>query len=410
MKQNVYTVSQINHYIRNMFTQDFLCSSVLIKGELSNVKYHGSGHIYFTLKDTGAAISCVMFSKDRTGLTVRLENGLQVVVMGNIDVYERDGKYQLYARQIEAVGGGLLYELFEKTKRELEEMGMFDASYKQPIPAYTKKLGVVTASTGAAVQDIINVSKRRNPYIDILLYPAIVQGEEAEASIVKGIEALAKTDVDVIIVGRGGGSMEDLWAFNSPAVAQAVFDCPIPVISAVGHETDTTIIDYVADLRAPTPSAAAELAVCDIVGLLCQIAERKERIISLFLAKCERARMLLEQRKVKLKAASPKARLKEHQMHLTSLEDELAAMMERKLLDRKHELEVYISILSGLSPLEKMSQGYAYVQTKDKRTLTSISQVQAGETVRIFLKDGSVKADVTDLQSTEWVCEKIPMK
>lgn len=398
MKQNVYSVSQINSYIRNMFTQDFLCSSVLIKGELSNVKYHGSGHIYFTLKDTGAAISCVMFSKNRGGLAIRLEDGLQVIVAGNIDVYERDGKYQLYARQVEACGGGQLYELFEKTKRELEEMGMFDPSYKQPIPAYTKKLGVVTASTGAAVQDIINVSKRRNPYIDILLYPAIVQGDGAVASIISGIQTLQQTDVDVIIVGRGGGSIEDLWAFNSPEVAQAVFDCPVPIISAVGHETDTTIIDFVSDLRAPTPSAAAELAVCDIFALIDQITSRQEQLERLVMAKIERVRMQLENRRVRLVAASPQARLSQQQMRLASMEDELVNAMMRKLDAKKHQLEVYISKLAGLSPLEKMAQGYSYVQAGDGKTLTSAQQLQTGDQISVYLKDGVVKAAVNEIQ------------
>lgn len=398
MKQNVYTVSQINRYIRNMFAQDFLCSSVLIKGELSNVKYHGSGHIYFTLKDSGAAISCVMFSKNRAGLALRLEDGIQVVVAGNLDVYERDGKYQLYAKQIEAVGGGLLYEQFEKTKKELEEMGMFDPSYKQPIPAYTKKLGVVTASTGAAVQDIINVSKRRNPYIDILLYPAIVQGDGAVDSIVRGIELLGQTDVDVIIVGRGGGSMEDLWAFNSPMVAQAVFDCPIPIISAVGHETDTTIIDFVSDLRAPTPSAAAELAVCDIFGLLDQIRERQSRLNSLFRTTCEKARMQLENRKVKLMAASPQAKLKEQQMRLSAFEDDIENAMQQKLLRKKHQLEVYISKLAGLSPLAKMAGGYSYVQTEKGTPLIRQEQVSVGEVIEVYVTDGIVRANVVEKQ------------
>ena len=258
MKQNVYTVSQVNSYIKNMFAQDFLCSSIMIKGELSNVKYHGSGHIYFTLKDTGAAISCVMFAGNRGGLSFRMEAGQQVVVGGSLDVYERDGKYQLYARQIERLGDGYLYEQYEKLKKELAEMGMFDTAYKTKIPFYVRKLGVVTAQTGAAVRDIINVAKRRNPFIEIVLYPAIVQGDQAVCSIINGIHALEREGVDVMIVGRGGGSIEDLWAFNHREVAQAVFDCSVPIISAVGHETDTTIIDYVADLRAPTPSAAAE--------------------------------------------------------------------------------------------------------------------------------------------------------
>ena len=258
-----YTVTQVNAYIKNMFTQDFLLKSLTVKGEVSNCRYHSSGHIYFTLKDSGGAISCVMFrgDRDRGGLKFQMKEGQQVKVSGTVDVYERDGKYQLYARQIELDGEGALFEKFEELKKRLAESGMFAEEYKQPIPSYIKTLGVVTASTGAAVRDIINVATRRNPHIQIILYPAIVQGDQAAESIVRGIETLSEMQTDVIIVGRGGGSIEDLWAFNEEIVAEAIFNCPVPIISAVGHETDTTIADYVADRRAPTPSAAAEIAV-----------------------------------------------------------------------------------------------------------------------------------------------------
>ncbi|MBE5880863.1 MAG: exodeoxyribonuclease VII large subunit [Lachnospiraceae bacterium] len=395
MKQNVYSVSQINSYIKNMFTQDFLCSSILIKGELSNVKYHGSGHIYFTLKDSGAAISCVMFAGNRSGLDFRMVDGLQVIVGGSIDVYERDGKYQLYARQIEQAGGGALYEQYEKLKKELEEMGMFDACYKQPIPRYVKRLGVVTASTGAAVRDIINVAKRRNPYIEIILYPAIVQGEYAVPSIVEGIRTLDTEGVDVMIVGRGGGSMEDLWAFNSREVAQAVFDCQVPVISAVGHETDTTIIDYVSDLRAPTPSAGAELAVCDMEEVLRRIAQLKRSLADAMLARCARERMRTENFSLKLKTVSPQAIMKEHRMRILSMEEEIVRAMESRLLFKRNELALYAAKLESLSPLAKLKQGYAYVTTSDDTTLTDVNQITPGDTLTIYLRNGSVEAQAT---------------
>ena len=266
--QNVYSVGQVNSYIKNMFVQDFLLQDLSVKGEVSNCKYHSSGHIYFTLKDGKGTISCVMFAGNRSGLAFRMSEGMQIVARGTIDVYERDGKYQLYAKEICQDGAGALYEKFEQLKQDLLERGMFAPEYKKSIPRFVKTVGIVTASTGAAVRDIINISTRRNPYVQLILYPAIVQGEAAAASIVKGIQELERRAVDVMIVGRGGGSIEDLWAFNEEVVAQAVFDCSVPVISAVGHETDTTIIDYVADLRAPTPSAAAELAVYDIALLL----------------------------------------------------------------------------------------------------------------------------------------------
>ena len=232
--RNVYTVAQVNSYIKNMFSQDFMLQNIYVKGEVSNCKYHSSGHIYFTIKDARGTIACVMFAGNRSGLKFRMEEGQQVVVGGSIEVYERDGKYQLYAREIILDGAGYLYEKFERLKKELAQRGLFAPEYKQPVPKYIRTLGVVTAPTGAAVQDIINITRRRNPYVRIILYPAIVQGEQAAASIIQGIHALEQLGVDVMIVGRGGGSIEDLWAFNEEAVAQAVFDCSVPIISAVG--------------------------------------------------------------------------------------------------------------------------------------------------------------------------------
>ena len=252
---NVYAVGQVNTYIKNMFSQDFMLRSISVKGEVSNVKYHSSGHIYFTMKDQTGTLSCVMFASARGGLAFQMQEGMQIIASGSIEVYERDGKYQLYAKKIVQDGAGNLYVRLEELKKSLQEMGMFDAQYKKPIPQYAKKIGIVTASTGAAVRDIINIAKRRNPYVQLILYPAQVQGDGAAESIVSGISALEAYGVDVIIVGRGGGSIEDLWAFNEEIVARAIFACSVPIVSAVGHETDTTISDFVADLRAPTPSA-----------------------------------------------------------------------------------------------------------------------------------------------------------
>ena len=274
MMKNVYSVGQVNTYIKNMFAQDFMMQRISVKGEVSNCKYHSSGHIYFTLKDAVGTISAIMFAGNRKGLSFPMKEGDKVIVTGSIEVYERDGKYQLYAREIALDGAGNLYLKFEALKRELEEMGMFAPEYKKPIPKYIRRLGIVTAPTGAAVQDIRNIAKRRNPYVQLILYPALVQGDGAVNSIINGIHALDALGVDVIIVGRGGGSIEDLWAFNEEEVARAIFECETPVISAVGHETDTTIADYVADMRAPTPSAAAELAVFDYQAAL----ERQQRL------------------------------------------------------------------------------------------------------------------------------------
>lgn len=368
--------------------------SLSVKGEVSNCKYHPSGHIYFTLKDEKGSIACVMFASSRKGLGFRLTEGQQIVVNGTVDVYERDGRYQLYAKQIKLDGAGALYERYEQVKRELEERGMFAEQYKQPIPRYIRTLGVVTASTGAAVRDIINISRRRNPYVQILLYPAIVQGAEAPASIVNGIHTLEKRGVDAIIVGRGGGSIEDLWAFNEEIVAQAIFDCGVPVISAVGHETDVTIADFVADLRAPTPSAAAELAVCDVEQLdekindyAATLQHLQRRIIQQYRSRCENYA-------VQLRYVSPVNRIRRKRDMALSYEEQLGRLMERKISDKRHQLALLIEQLKGLSPLDKLNQGYAYVADADGNTLTSVQKVRPGDPVQIYVKDGRINASV----------------
>ena len=396
--QNVYTVAQVNSYIKNMFTQDFMLQSISVKGEVSNCKYHSSGHIYFTLKDEKGTISCVMFAGNRDGLTFQMAQGQQVVVSGTIDVYERDGKYQLYARQIKQDGAGALYERFELLKAQLEERGMFAPEYKQPIPRYINKLGVVTAQTGAAVRDIIQVATRRNPYVQIILYPAIVQGDAAVSSIVNGIHAMEHFKVDTIIVGRGGGSIEDLWAFNEEAVAQAIFDCPIPVISAVGHETDFTIADFVADLRAPTPSAAAELAVYDREQLLDKLSEYVYTMQHLCRNHIRQYRNRLENYQMQIKYLSPLNQIREKRTYMLNLEESLQECMERKLSEKRHKLAIYIEQLKGLSPLEKLNQGYAYVSDAKNKTISSIEQVEPGEKVHIYVKDGVIQASVVDRQ------------
>lgn len=399
--QNVYTVAQVNSYIRNMFTQDFMLQKVRIRGEISNCKYHSSGHIYFTLKDAKSTISCVMFSSDRKGLPFRLTEGQQVIVGGSVDVYERDGKYQLYAKGIELDGIGALYEKYERLKAELAERGMFAEQYKQPIPRYVRRLGVVTAQTGAAVRDIINVASRRNPYVQIILYPAIVQGEAAVPSIINGIHAMENLGVDTIIVGRGGGSIEDLWAFNEEAVAQAVFDCHIPIISAVGHETDVTITDFVADLRAPTPSAAAELAVYDFSRLEEQLAEYAYTMQHLCRRTIQNYKNRLGQYGVRLKYLSPLNTLRMKRTQALSLEERLQAAMEKQLQEARHRLALYAEHMKGLSPLDKLSQGYAYAADASGRTLSSVEQVDVGEQIRVYVKDGSLLAQVQEKENGE---------
>lgn len=390
--KNVYSVAQVNSYIKNMFTQDFMLQSIRVRGEVSNCKYHSSGHIYFTLKDEKSTVACVMFAGSRGGLSFRMQEGQQIIVEGSIDVYERDGKYQMYARRITQDGVGLLYERFERLKTELAELGMFAEEYKQPIPRYIQRLGVVTAPTGAAVRDIIQIASRRNPYIQIILYPAIVQGEQAPESIIKGIRALTEQDVDVIIVGRGGGSIEDLWAFNERKVAQAIFDCPIPVISAVGHETDTTIADYTADLRAPTPSAAAELAVYEISQLEEKMEEYAAALYRGIIGKCGLSRMRADRLAALLRAAGPSGRLKESQTYALRLEERLQAAMKAKLQQRRHQFALYTEKMRGLSPLNKLEQGFSYVTDEQGRTATDIERIEIGDLLTIHMKNGVVKA------------------
>ncbi|HEY9575166.1 MAG TPA: exodeoxyribonuclease VII large subunit [Lachnospiraceae bacterium] len=398
----VYEVGQVNFYIQQMFKQDFLLKQIYIKGEVSNCKYHTSGHIYFTLKDSKGAISCVMFAgQRRKGLAFSMKDGDKVIVGGSIEVYERDGRYQVYAKEISLEGAGLLYERFLALKKNLEEMGMFAKEYKQAIPKFVKRLGVVTAPTGAAIQDIRNISYRRNPYIEIILYPALVQGENAVQSIVKGIEVLDKSDVDVIIVGRGGGSLEDLWAFNEEEVARAIFACKTPVISAVGHETDTTIADYVADLRAPTPSAAAELAVTDIGHLLHEIQKYKEKIQSTMEFRLHFLRQKLQIKEQRLKSLSPKSQLRMKQQYLMDIENRLEKSMENHLTLSKHKMHLYIERLKGLSPLEKLSQGFSFVEDKEGRGVYSISQVSLEDKVNIQVTDGSIEAQVLDIKALD---------
>lgn len=394
--RNVYSVKQVNAYIKNMFTQDFMLNRIYVKGEVSNCKYHTSGHIYFSLKDESGAIACIMFAGQRNGLGFHMQDGQQVIVLGTVTTYERDGKYQLYAKEIILDGAGLLYERFEALKKELSEMGMFAEEYKQAIPKYAKKIGIVTAPTGAAIRDIMNISARRNPYVQLILYPALVQGDGAAASIVKGIETLEKLDVDIIIVGRGGGSIEDLWAFNEESVARAIFHCRTPIISAVGHETDTTIADYVADLRAPTPSAAAELAVFEYQALANQLEDRRLQLKKLMYQKVQMVRMKIERYRLKMNYLHPGTRLREQKQRGVELEQKLRMSMEQKLTLSKQKLAIRIERMKGLSPLTKLNQGFSYVALEGGRTVKSIQDVRKTDKLEIYVTDGIVMAKVED--------------
>ena len=399
--KNAYSVGQVNRYVKNMFTQDFFLQKIYVKGEVSNCKYHTSGHIYFSLKDETGTMSCVMFAGHRRGLAFSMKDGDKVIVGGSVDVYERDGRYQLYAKEITLEGAGALYERYLALKQELEEMGMFAGEYKQPIPKFIRRLGVVTAPTGAAVQDIRNISYRRNPYLQIILYPALVQGAGAAESIVKGIRMLDGLNVDVIIIGRGGGSIEDLWAFNEEIVARAIFECRTPVISAVGHETDFTIADFVADLRAPTPSAAAELAVNDYRSVVESVSAYRQRMYRAMSTPLDFYRSRLANFSTKFGYLSPEYRLREQRQRLADTESSLQNAMEGKLKENRHRLSLYVERFTGLSPLRKLDQGFSYVADQEKRTLTSVKQVKNGDTIYISVTDGTIEAKVNSIKKEE---------
>lgn len=383
-----------------MFAEDFMMRNICIKGEVSNCKYHTSGHIYFTLKDASGTISAVMFSGYRRGLRFQMKEGDKVMVTGSVEVYEGAGKYQIYAREIELDGAGNLYLQFEALKKELEEMGMFAPEYKKPIPKFVKTVGVVTAPTGAAIQDIRNIATRRNPYVQLILYPALVQGEGAKESIVRGIQALEQLGVDVIIVGRGGGSIEDLWAFNEECVARAIFDCSIPIISAVGHEVDWTIADFVSDMRAPTPSAAAELAVFDYMLTKQKLREQTLRMERSMGRNIYMARQRLEHEKTKLRLLSPQNRLNENRRRLMDFEEKITDRMTKSWTKKKHELLLLANTLDGLSPVKKISSGYAYVEAKGK-SIKTIAQVDVSDEIKVHVSDGEMKAVITEVTRNE---------
>lgn len=400
-KDRVYSVGQVNRYVKNMFAQDFFLRKLYVKGEVSNLKYHTSGHIYFSLKDETGVLSCVMFAGNRRGLSFRMKDGDKIIAGGTVDVYERDGRYQFYVKEITLEGAGALYERFLALKEELEEMGMFAQEYKQPIPRFIKRLGVVTAPTGAAVQDIRNISARRNPYLQVILYPALVQGEGAADSIVKGIRMLDEAGVDVIIVGRGGGSIEDLWAFNEEKVARAIFECRTPVISAVGHETDFTIADFVADLRAPTPSAAAELAVDDFRSVADTVKGYEERIRRAMMTRLDLYRSRMSQYQMQMQYLSPQGRLRDMRQYLADIEEKLKSGVDRRIRDCRHTLGIYLERFQGLSPLRKLNQGFSYVTDEENHPVTSIKNVRSGESLTISVTDGRIRASVQEIREED---------
>ena len=420
----VYTVSMVNRHISSLFRMDQTLNTVYVKGELSNVKYSDKGHIYFTLKDEKSQLRCALWASSRKNLNFELKNGDSVIAFGQISVYERDGTYQLYATHMRREGGvGALYEQFEALRKKLLEMGMFDPQYKRPIPPYARTIGVVTARTGAVIHDIETVSKRRDPGIRILLCPCAVQGEGAADEICRALEMLDKAGTDVIIVGRGGGSMEDLWAFNEEKVAWAIFNCKTPVISAVGHETDTTIADLVADRRAATPSEAAEIAVSDMGRLMLDIRERQTKLTRLMRQKLEFQAQRAKYYGSKLQAVSPLNQLRsdrqvlsrmqerlrrrmedivrEDRMYLETLDQRMQAAFRERNKEVRHRHALLAERLRALSPQAKLDAGYAYVETAGRKPVRSVNDLDTGSRIRIRLRDGAALAAVEELETDE---------
>lgn len=400
MTKNVYSIEAVNKFIANIFRTEPMLQQISVKGEVSNLTYHYTGHVYFTIKDAKSALNCIMYKSDVPRMQFRMKEGDKIVATGQIGVFERDGKYQLYARQVELDGIGDLYLRFEALKQELEEMGMFAPEYKQSIPKYARKIGVVTAPTGAVIQDIRNVSFRRNPHVQIILCPAQVQGEGAKESIVRGIERLDKLGVDVIIVGRGGGSIEDLWAFNEECVARAIFECRTPIISAVGHETDFTIADFVADVRASTPSMAAELAVFDYEQTKKDLEFKKKQILILLYRKIEFLRERLAHKETRLRYLSPQNRLAENRRRLMDLEIKISDRMKYLWTEKKHRLMLLANTLDGYSPAKKIGNGYAYIECAGK-SVKSIQKIQIADEITVHVADGMIRAEVLEVSNYE---------
>ncbi|MCI5502366.1 MAG: exodeoxyribonuclease VII large subunit [Lachnospiraceae bacterium] len=397
--EEINSVSQVNMYIKNMFLREYVLRNISVMGEVSNCKYHSSGHIYFTIKDKSSQLPCVMFASSRSGLQFKLEEGQSIIVSGSIGVYERDGRYQLYARKITKEGSGRLYEEYEKMKKRLLAEGLFDDSRKKPVPKYAAKIGVVTAETGAVIQDICNVSHRRNPYVQIYLYPAKVQGDGAAQTVIEGIRYFEKTDVDTIIIGRGGGSIEDLWAFNEEALVRSVAECTKPIISAVGHETDTTLTDFAADLRAPTPSAAAELAVYSYREVEVGLREAAYTLRHQMNNTLQLCRMRLNHYRTVIQHSSPEDMIRQKRLYLADSMSCLERLMKQKLTSARHQLELYAEEMKGLSPLYKLSGGYAYVADEDGNNIKTTEQITKGQKLILTLRDGNADVTVNDVHT-----------
>ncbi|MFB5084637.1 exodeoxyribonuclease VII large subunit [Symbiobacterium thermophilum] len=397
--RQLLTVRELTRYVKDLLDEDPLLRSVWVQGEISNFKWHHSGHIYFTLKDEVAQVKVVMFRSYANRLRFRPENGMQVIVQGNVTVFERDGVYQLYAAAMEPYGLGALHLEFEQLKRRLAAEGLFDEALKRPLPRLPRAVGLVTAPTGAAIRDMITVARRRFPGMRLVLAPALVQGPDAPESLIRALGLVARVpEVDVVIIGRGGGSLEDLWAFNDERLARAIRACPVPVVSAVGHETDYTIADFAADLRAPTPSAAAELVVPSRSELLGVVDGLRIRLSTA-------ARRLVERRRIRLRALTerpvlqrPQGRVLQDRQRLDGLVRRLEYLGGSLLAARRRELGGLAGRLEALSPLAVLARGYAIARTEEGRVVKDAAQLQVGDRLDVLLHRGSVRCQVEEIR------------
>lgn len=394
-ERKALSVTQINLYIKEVISRDDILSDVLVKGELSNFKAHSSGHMYMSLKDESGVMRAVMFRSAAARLNFRPQNGMKVIAHGRVAVYERDGQYQLYIDDMQQEGQGDLYAAFEQLKKKLAAEGLFDPKHKKPLPKYPKKVGVVTAPTGAAIRDIINVLSRRFSYSDVVLYPVLVQGENSAASIVSAIEYFNATNLaDVLIVGRGGGSIEDLWSFNEEVVARAIYDSRIPIVSAVGHEIDFTISDFVADLRAPTPSAAAELVVPSQIELNEKFNNVYRMLYRQAMQVIERGRMRVERCSDRPVFKNPVSKINDERQYLDSLSHMFETACKAALRTKRQELAEAAAKLNGLSPLGTLGRGYSLTKDDSGRVVRSVSQVNSGDMINVTVADGDFSARV----------------
>lgn len=394
-KPRVLSVSQINFYIKSIIENDGSLQFVLVTGEISNLTVHQrSGHIYLSLKDSNSVISAVMFAGNARRLRFRLENGMKVICRGRISVYEPSGRYQLYIEDMQPDGVGALTLAFEQLKKSLAKKGLFDNAHKKPLPKFPKTIGVITSPTGAAVQDITNIIRRRFPSADIVLAPVLVQGESAPEQLVRAVNKFSASKIaDVVIIGRGGGSAEDLWAFNDEQLAYAVYNCETPIISGVGHETDFTVCDFVADVRASTPSAAAELAVPDRQELMSYYFKQKQYISAMLDRKIKTAQLRLENQQRRMSASSPKLKAEQLEKQLSAKSEKLTRFMNIYISDKENKLIAAKGKLDGLNPLNVLNRGYAIAE-KDEKIITSSKQLKGGDDFTVILSDGKINAKV----------------